>query len=150
MAKPDRAQRLGTVLKLAEYRQQQASAALAAISRRVLAERERLDNLHSLQEEYMGGLRLPAGSACSVQFLQNNMRVIQQIDELIGSQQRLVQQLVMQEKKSRQQVERCWLRCKNLEKLQGKYREQHQAEELKKQLKIQEDDWLSRGRLPLF
>lgn len=140
MAKISRAQRMDTVIKLAQNSQQQASTEMAAINKRVQLEQQRLEHLQQLQAEYLKGLRVAPGSTCSVRGLQHGMAVVQQIDTLAGGQQRLVDQLLLQQKHQRQKLEQCWLRCKNLQDLQAQYREQDTARSEKQQMKAQESD----------
>ncbi len=141
----DRAARMGIVLKLAVAKQQQAAAALAALSARIASEQERLTQLQQLREEYLDNLRVKPGTCRSVQGLQHGMTVILQLDNLAGNQDRMLKQLLIQQAGLRQKLEQCWLRCRNLERLQQQFRQQQEAEQEKRSMKIMENDRLARS-----
>lgn len=143
MAAKGRADRLDSVIRIAEEAEQQAFADLAKCREEMAQQEEKLEDLQSYREEYHQGMRETGGSM-GIQQVQNRYAFLQKLEVAIDGQQ----QQIVAWKEHEERLQQVWLekrvRCRALNKASEQRREQLRREANRKEQKVADDLALNR------
>ncbi|NMT64725.1 flagellar export protein FliJ [Marinobacter orientalis] len=124
-----RSQRLAVVLTLEERKEKTALEKMAEAGQHYEAQRQQIENLERYQKEYRDQIRSNQQGVVPVARLQGWQAFIAQLDQVIGQQQKLLEQAEDRLRVRREEWQQAWERRRGMEKYIETCRRQEQREQ---------------------
>ncbi len=136
---PKPSERLQTVLRLAQLREQAAAERLGEATRQLQTHAQQADQLRDYQQEYVRDFQQRGGQPVSARQLSNYQHFYRNLEQAVDTQTERVALIQSQRDNAREEWTRQYARQKNLEKLIQRKAAEEQREEEKKLQREQDD-----------
>ncbi|MBT3308738.1 MAG: flagellar export protein FliJ [Gammaproteobacteria bacterium] len=134
MAQRNRANRLDSVIRIAEDEEKKAFADLGKCREEIQGQEQKLEELVEYREEYYQDVRQP-GESAMIQRVQNRFAFLQKLEQAIDGQRKQVSAWGEQEARLQQVWMEKRIRCRALNKATEKRQAQQQREERQREQK---------------